>query len=117
MVKMGQTSRVGLDKYLSPSPLSDYNNARLKSTAKEMITSLESPAESAHRIFDYVRDEKSDLVLMEHWIVGESRTFSHYEEVVGLAGEEGMPPKFFCKTLEWLPAFFSSRRTEKVRGL
>jgi hypothetical protein len=62
-------------------------------------------------------DGKSDLLLMQHWLVADNRTFSHYEEVVGFAGEEGMPPKFFCKTLEWLPAFFSNKRTEKVRGL
>jgi hypothetical protein len=222
-----------LDAYLSPSPLSDCDNARLKRAAMEIVKGMDAPAGSARQIFKYVRDEiafnatldiylkasqalqrktidycnkinvhvsllravgiparyhtvrvkkemlehvvpgflysrlpspvghfwcecylsgrwiacealfdkpfyegmlrsgwitkghiptidwdgKSDLVLMEHWIVEDGRTYSHYEEIVDLAGEEGMPPKLFCKTLEWLPAFFSSRRTEKVRRL
>jgi hypothetical protein len=62
-------------------------------------------------------DCKSDLVLMKHWIVADSNTYSHYEEIVDLAREEGMPSRMFCKALEWLPAFFSSNRTEKVRKL
>jgi transglutaminase-like putative cysteine protease len=60
---------------------------------------------------------KSDLQLMKYWIMEDSRTYSHYEEIVNLAREEGMPPKMFCKALEWLPVFFSNRRTEKVRKL
>lgn len=60
-------------------------------------------------------DGGSDLVLMKHWIVEDGSTYSRYEELVRLAREEGMPPKAFCKVLEWLPVFFSSRRTEKVR--
>jgi hypothetical protein len=60
-------------------------------------------------------DGGSDLVLMKHWIVENGSTYSRYEELVRLAREEGMPPKVFCKALEWLPVFFSSRRTEKVR--
>jgi hypothetical protein len=60
-------------------------------------------------------DGDSDLVLMKHWIVEDGGTHSHYEELVRLAREEGMPPQVFCKALEWLPVFFSSRRTEKVR--
>jgi hypothetical protein len=62
-------------------------------------------------------NSKNDLVLMEHWIVEDGSTYSHYEEIVSLAREEGMPPKVFCKALEWLPVFFSSRRTGKVRKL
>ena len=60
-------------------------------------------------------DGGSDLTLMKHWIVEDGSTYSHYEELVRLAREEGMPPKVFCKALEWLPAFFSNRRTERVR--
>jgi hypothetical protein len=58
---------------------------------------------------------KSDLVLMKYWIVEDSNIYSHYEEIVNLAREEGMPPKMLCKAMEWLPVFFSSRRTETVR--
>jgi hypothetical protein len=232
-VKMEQTSQTRLDRYLSPSPMSDCDNARLKMTAMEIANGNESPLESARLIFKYVRDGiafnatldiylkasqalqrktidycnkinihvsllraigiparfhmvrvkkemlihivpgflyshlpspvghlwcecylnerwtacealfdrpfyegmlksgrmtkeqipmidwdgKSDLVLMKYWLVEDSRTYSHYEEIVNLAGEEGMPPKLFCKTLEWLPAFFSSKRTEKIRRL
>ena len=58
---------------------------------------------------------ENDLVLMKHWIVEDGNTYSHYEDLVRLAREEGMPPKVFCKALEWLPVFFSSRRTNKVR--
>jgi hypothetical protein len=54
---------------------------------------------------------------MKHWIVEDGSTYAHYEEIVSLAREEGMPPKVFCKTLEWLPALLSSRRTGKVRKL
>jgi hypothetical protein len=59
----------------------------------------------------------SDLLLMKDWIVEDGSTYSHYEEIIDLAREEGMPPKVFCKAMEWLPVFFSSRRTERVRRL
>jgi hypothetical protein len=49
--------------------------------------------------------------------VEDGSTYSHYEEIIDLAREEGMPPKVFCKAMEWLPVFFSSRRTERVRRL
>jgi len=60
---------------------------------------------------------ESDLVLMKHWIVEDSGTYSHYEDLLRLAREEGMPPKVFCKALERLPVFFSKRRTDRVRRL
>jgi hypothetical protein len=62
-------------------------------------------------------DGKSNLVLMKDWIVEDSHKYTHYEEIVNLARDEGMPPKIFCKALEWLPAFSSSRQTGKVRNL
>ena len=65
----------------------------------------------------YGTTTKSSLILMKDWIVEDDSTYSHYEEIVNLAREEGMPPKVFCKAMEWLPAFFSSKRTEKVRKL
>jgi hypothetical protein len=60
-------------------------------------------------------DGRNDLVLMKHWIVTDREFYSHYEQLLDLASAEGMPPKLFCKTLEWLPAYYSSRRTEKIR--
>ena len=62
-------------------------------------------------------NSKSSLILMKDWIVEDDSTYSHYEEIVNLARDEGMPPKVFCKAMNWLPAFFSSKRTEKVRKL
>lgn len=62
-------------------------------------------------------DGKSDLVLMKDSIVEDSNIHSHYEEIVNLAREEGMPSKIFCKVMEWLPVYFSSKRTEKIRKL
>jgi transglutaminase-like putative cysteine protease len=62
-------------------------------------------------------DGKSNLVLMKAWIVEDSNIYAYYEEIVSLAREEGMPPKMFCKVMEWLPVYFSSKRTEKVRKL
>jgi hypothetical protein len=228
---MEQTSAMLLDKYLTPSPLSDCDNPGLKRTAMEIVKGVGAPTEAALQVFKYVRDEiafnatldiylrasealkrktldycnkvnihvtllraigiparyhtvrvkkeilkhfvpgflyrhlpspvghfwcechvggrwtacealfdkpfydgmlksgwatkeqiptidwdiKSDLVLMKYWIVEDSSTYSHYEEIVNLAREEGMPPRIFCKTLEWLPAFFSNRRTEMAR--
>ncbi len=61
-------------------------------------------------------DGQNDLVLMKHWIVADKEIFSHYEQLTDLASAEGMPPKMFCKALEWLPAYYSSRRTEKIRN-
>lgn len=60
-------------------------------------------------------DGRSDLVLLKHWIVEERGIHVSYDELVRLAQEEGMPPQALCKALEWLPVFFSSRRTNSVR--
>jgi transglutaminase-like putative cysteine protease len=228
---MEKTSAMLLDKYLTPSPLCDSDNAGLKRSAMEIVKGVGTPTEAALRVFKYVRDEiafnatldiylkasealerktidycnkinvhvtllraigiparyhtvrvkkeilkhfipgflysqlpspvghfwcechvggrwtacealfdkpfyegmlksgwvtreqmptidwngKSDLVLMDHWILEDGSTHSYYDEIVSLAREEGMPPKVFCKFLEWLPVFFSRMRTEKVR--
>lgn len=61
-------------------------------------------------------DGARDLVLMKHWIVADGSTHVRYEEIVEMALEEGMPPKAFCKVMEWLPVFFSRRHTDAVRG-
>jgi transglutaminase-like putative cysteine protease len=61
-------------------------------------------------------DGQSDLVLMKHWIVADREIYSHYEQLTDLASAEGMPPKLFCKALEWLPAYYSRRRTNKIRN-
>jgi hypothetical protein len=42
--------------------------------------------------------------------------YPSYDDLVKLAQEEGMPPKVVCKLLDWLPVFFSSRRTDKIRS-
>ena len=60
-------------------------------------------------------DGKSDLVLLKPWIVRDVGIYSSYDDLVKLAQEEGMPPKVVCKLLDWLPVFFSSRRTDKIR--
>ncbi len=60
-------------------------------------------------------DGQRDLILMQHWIVADSEVFSRYEQILELASAEGMPPVLFCKALEWLPAYFSSRRTDQLR--
>jgi hypothetical protein len=60
-------------------------------------------------------DGKSDLVLLKPWIVRDVGIYSSYDDLVKLAQEEGMPPKAVCKLLDWLPVFFSSRRTDKIR--
>jgi len=60
-------------------------------------------------------DGESDLVLLRPWIVKDVGPYSCYDELVQLAQEEGMPPKIFCQLFDWLPAFFSHRRTEKIR--
>ena len=61
-------------------------------------------------------DGQNDLVLMKHWIVADREIYSHYEQLLDLASAEGMPPRLFCKMLEWLPAYYSSRRTEAIRS-
>jgi hypothetical protein len=61
-------------------------------------------------------DGRSDLVLLKPWIVRDMGIYSSYDDLARLAQEEGMPPKAICKLLDWLPAFFSSRRTDKLRG-
>ena len=60
-------------------------------------------------------DGQSDLVLLEPWIVKDIGIYPSYDELVKLAQEEGMPPKAICKLIDWLPVFFSSRRTDKIR--
>jgi len=58
---------------------------------------------------------ESDLVLLRPWIVKDVGFLPSYDELVKLAQEEGMPPKVICQLADWLPAFFSRRRTEKIR--
>jgi transglutaminase-like putative cysteine protease len=60
-------------------------------------------------------DGESDLILFRPWIVQDVGPYPSYDELVKLAGEEGMPPKLFCQLFDWLPAFFSHRRTERIR--
>ena len=60
-------------------------------------------------------DGESDLVLLRPWMVKDVGPYPSYDELVKLAQEEGMPPKVFCRLFDWLPAFFSHRRTEKIR--
>jgi transglutaminase-like putative cysteine protease len=60
-------------------------------------------------------DGESDLVLFRPWIVKDIGPYPSYDELVKLAQEEGMPPKVLCQLFDWLPAFFSRRRTEKIR--
>jgi transglutaminase-like putative cysteine protease len=61
-------------------------------------------------------DGESDLVLFRPWIVEEIGPYPSYDELVKLAQDEGMPPKVFCQLFDWLPAFFSRRRTDGIRG-
>jgi transglutaminase-like putative cysteine protease len=60
-------------------------------------------------------DGESDLVLLRPWIVKDVGPYPAYDDLVEFAQEEGMPPKIFCQLFDWLPAFFSQRRTEKIR--
>jgi Transglutaminase-like superfamily len=60
-------------------------------------------------------DGESDLVLLRPWMVKDIGPSPSYDELVKFAQEEGMPPKVFCQLFDWLPAFFSHRRTEKIR--
>jgi transglutaminase-like putative cysteine protease len=60
-------------------------------------------------------DGERDLILFSPWIVEDAGPYPSYDELVKLAGEEGMPPKIFCQLFDWLPAFFSHRRTERIR--
>jgi transglutaminase-like putative cysteine protease len=60
-------------------------------------------------------DGETDLVLFGPWIVKDVGPYPSYDELVELAQDEGMPPKFLCQLFDWLPAFFSRRRTDKIR--
>ncbi len=60
-------------------------------------------------------DGESDLILFRPWIVQDAGPYPSYDELVKLAGEEGMPPKILCQLFDWLPALFSHRRTERIR--
>jgi transglutaminase-like putative cysteine protease len=60
-------------------------------------------------------DGEGDLILLRSWIVEDLGSYPSYDELVKLAQEEGMPPKVLCKLFDWLPAFFSHRRTEQLR--
>ncbi len=62
-------------------------------------------------------DGQCDLILMKHWIVADKEIYSHYEQLTALASAEGMPPRLFCKALEWLPAYFSNKRTDQLRKM
>jgi hypothetical protein len=61
-------------------------------------------------------DGDSDLVLFRPWIVEDLGPYASYDELVKLAQDEGMPPRIFCQLFDWLPAFFSRRRTDGIRG-
>lgn len=60
-------------------------------------------------------DGENDLILLKPWIVKDGGIYGSFDDLVKLAQAEGMPPKIFCKIFEWLPALFSSQRTNKVR--
>jgi hypothetical protein len=60
-------------------------------------------------------DGKKDLVLLRHWIGEDGNIFSRYEDLLALARKEGLPPKWICRMLEWLPAYFAGRQTDKIR--
>jgi hypothetical protein len=60
-------------------------------------------------------DGERDLVLFRPWIVEDIGPYPSYDDLVKFAQEEGMPPKILCQLFDWLPAFFSQRRTEKIR--
>jgi hypothetical protein len=60
-------------------------------------------------------DGETDLILLRPWFVEEVGAYASYDELVVLAQQEGMPPKSVCQLFDWLPAFFSHRRTEKIR--
>jgi transglutaminase-like putative cysteine protease len=62
-------------------------------------------------------DGESDLVVLSPWIVKDVGPFASYDELVALAQEEGMPRKILCQLFDWLPAFFSNRRTASIRRL
>ena len=61
-------------------------------------------------------DGESDLILFRPWIVKDVGPYTSFDELAKLAQEEGMPPKILCQIFDWLPAFFSHRRTEEIRG-
>ena len=60
-------------------------------------------------------DGKSDLILFRPWMVKDMGPYPSFDELASLAQEEGMPPKILCQIFDWLPAFFSHRRTEEIR--
>jgi transglutaminase-like putative cysteine protease len=60
-------------------------------------------------------DGERDLVLFGAWVVEDVGPYASYDELVALAQEEGMPPKVLCQLFDWLPAFFSRRRTDRIR--
>jgi transglutaminase-like putative cysteine protease len=60
-------------------------------------------------------DGDADLVLLEPWIVRDVGHYATFDELVALAQEEGMPPKLLCQLFDWLPSFFSRRRTDSIR--
>jgi len=76
---------------------------------------LEAGVISREQIPTIEWDGKSDLVLFEPWIVRDGGVYSSYDDLVKLAQEEGMPPRAVCKLLDWLPVYFSSRRTDRIR--
>jgi hypothetical protein len=62
-------------------------------------------------------DGERELILFEPWIVEDVGPITHFDEMVQLAQDEGMPPKLFCRLFDWLPAYFSRRRTDRIRSM
>jgi hypothetical protein len=60
-------------------------------------------------------DGENDLMLLRHWIVEEVGSYPSFDDLAALAQSEGMPPKLFCRLVDWLPRTFSHQRTEKIR--
>jgi hypothetical protein len=60
-------------------------------------------------------DGENDLVLLRPWIVEEVGPYRSFDDLAALAQSEGMPPKFFCQIIDWLPRFYSHQRTERIR--
>jgi hypothetical protein len=58
---------------------------------------------------------KDDLIALRPWIVEEGELYSRCEDLAAIAQAEGMPPKIFCKMLEWLPACIAGRQTDRIR--
>jgi hypothetical protein len=61
-------------------------------------------------------DGEGDLILLKHWMTADDKTYARYEDITDLALQEGMPPKVVCRLMEWLPAYFSGRQTDRVRA-